>query len=153
MAEYCRQCSELLFGPEIQDYPKAAPNTQLLILCEGCGDWVAVDESGYRVSTAPPPGACDTEVQVDDIPPADHETYWWVEMANGESGSLALAPGETLDSVFKRLDAPVVSLSRLPYAAIKCLYRHPDVQCPDLCYKPETCAGRTACPRNPACSE
>ena len=39
----------------------------------------------------------------------------------------------------------------LPYPALPILHKTMDT--PAFCWRPETCQGRTACPRNPSCTE
>lgn len=49
-----------------------------------------------------------------------------------------------------------VSAQPLPYPAQPIIWQfdHPvHGMCPPFCYSPESCAGRTACPKSYACSE
>jgi hypothetical protein len=49
-------------------------------------------------------------------------------------------------------DRTVVSMQPLPYPAEPRLVG-PLSTCPAFCYQPQSCAGRTSCPRSIACSE
>ena len=45
----------------------------------------------------------------------------------------------------------IISCKELPYPAIP--YIHDMTGTPTFCWAPGTCQGRTACPRNPSCTE
>ena len=48
MAEFCGQCSEEIFGKI--DYKLNIKDDEVVsMLCEGCGRYVFIDNSGYRV--------------------------------------------------------------------------------------------------------
>lgn len=50
MADYCKQCSERLFGFDGRDLAGLCkPGEVVLELCEGCGDFVEVDHEGSQV--------------------------------------------------------------------------------------------------------
>lgn len=49
MAEFCKDCSIVLFGHDTKDLAGIArPGHLAMVLCEGCG-FIIVDEDGKRV--------------------------------------------------------------------------------------------------------
>lgn len=49
MAEYCKQCSEDIFGDDFRDFARIAePDQTVDVLCEGCGEVIPVDFDGKR---------------------------------------------------------------------------------------------------------
>ena len=49
MADFCKECSEELFGEDFGDLAKIAlPDGEAYVLCEGCG-YIVVDREGKRV--------------------------------------------------------------------------------------------------------
>lgn len=52
MADYCKQCSEAIFGRDGRDMADLCrPGETTWELCEGCGDLVEVDHEGVKVSS------------------------------------------------------------------------------------------------------
>lgn len=79
-------------------------------------------------------------------------SYWWVRFKVGGSGFVEAA---TADDAMKigseKTGREAVAAETLPYPATPILHQVND--CPAFCYKPNTCAGKTACPGRIACSE
>lgn len=50
MADFCKECSERTFGYDAKDLAGICNTGQLVVvLCEGCGGYIYVDETGTRV--------------------------------------------------------------------------------------------------------
>lgn len=55
MADFCKQCSEYLFGFDSKDFAGLNPEIVLnkdegfKVLCEGCGEVILVDHDGQRI--------------------------------------------------------------------------------------------------------
>jgi hypothetical protein len=81
---------------------------------------------------------------------------YWVQFADGRRGCMTVDPDEDPVAVAKTLGAPT-HIDSLPYPAQPILRQRPNPgkygHCPDFCYSPEQCKGRTSCPKNYACSE
>ena len=74
--------------------------------------------------------------------------YFWIDFALGGSGCLeandrdaAIEAGRAIREV---RDVNVIPYPSQPYLS--------DIECPDFCYQPSRCKGRTACPQNPSCT-
>lgn len=50
MADFCKQCSEKLFGEDFGDMANIADEAR--VLCEGCGDYILVNMKGERIPDA-----------------------------------------------------------------------------------------------------
>ena len=78
---------------------------------------------------------------------------FWADFKDGTAGYVC---AESEDAAFKlagELSHKTVRQVRtLPYPAQPHL-NEPTHGCPDFCYSPKQCAGRTACPKSYACSE
>lgn len=82
--------------------------------------------------------------------------YWpyWVRFADGSAVcSEGLDAAEAAQRARDEMGKKVVSIDVLPYPAKPILERPPGATTPIFCYRPEECAGRTYCRRNPACNE
>lgn len=84
------------------------------------------------------------------------KTFW----ITFENGAKASCDGESeYDSkmIAEKLSGKKVSVIKpLPYPAKPSIwiYKHPiHGECPQFCYKPNECCGKTACPQNYSCTE
>ncbi len=74
-------------------------------------------------------------------------SYWWVSFME-RPDKFIFAPTKDEALVKAATFGNVIGVEPLPYPPIET----PD-GAPALCYAPERCAGNTACPQHPACSE
>lgn len=74
--------------------------------------------------------------------------YFWLDFIGHSPGTL-MAEGAK-QAMEKASDIGTVKqLRTLPYPAQPFLE---EIEHPDFCYSPTQCAGRSACPKSPACS-
>jgi hypothetical protein len=78
----------------------------------------------------------------------EHKT-WWVRFTNGEAFCYEGPEAEVRTRAEAAGKGAVQSIQTLPYPAMP--RTEPKSECPAFCYRPNECAGRTACPRNPCC--
>lgn len=51
MADFCKECSEEIFGEDLGDLTDLCKENEMIsVLCEGCG-YIYVDHKGIRVSS------------------------------------------------------------------------------------------------------
>lgn len=82
---------------------------------------------------------------------------YWVTFADRAGGCITVTKDEdpiAIAGVFGTLK----TIDSLPYPANPVLRRRAlrdekDIHCPEFCYSPSQCKGRTSCPKNYACSE
>ena len=48
MSDFCKECSEKLFGEDFRDLASNLRRRGAYVLCEGCG-WIVVDHNGKRI--------------------------------------------------------------------------------------------------------
>ena len=78
-------------------------------------------------------------------------SYFWVKFAARESSSISANNAEHAKALATEITgAEVKEVFTLPYPAAPRLNQ---TSCPDFCFSPEQCKGRTACPKSYACSE
>lgn len=82
---------------------------------------------------------------------------YWVRFSDRGAGCITCGPDEDPVAVAGDFGA-VAEIDSLPYPANPVIRRRAlrsanDGHCPEFCYSPNTCKGRTACPKNYACSE
>src|SRR5690348_9837100 len=85
---------------------------------------------------------------------------YWVTFTNRGAGCITVSKDEDPIAVAREL-GDIKTINSLPYPARPVLRRRELVSekdkewghCPEFCYTPEQCKGRTACPKNYACSE
>jgi hypothetical protein len=75
---------------------------------------------------------------------------YWVTFESGQSGCIETHPKEDPRTVAAAHGIPR-TIEPLPYPARPMLRRV--TECPEFCYSPTTCKGRTACPKSYACSD
>jgi hypothetical protein len=78
---------------------------------------------------------------------------YWISFTDGSKG---YCEGTNAGDAMKRAQEITGKVAQdnpptLPYPAIPTIWKSTD--CPPFCYSPEQCKGRTACPKNYACSE
>jgi hypothetical protein len=49
MADFCKTCSEDMFGEDLDQCKAIEPDDLFTFLCEGCGGYVTVNRSGDKV--------------------------------------------------------------------------------------------------------
>ena len=91
-----------------------------------------------------------------DFKKAYTNTYW-VTFDGAKSGCITCAADEDPLAVAGEFGT-IRTIDSLPYPANPVLRRRAlrnekDVHCPEFCYSPAQCKGRTSCPKNYACSE
>ncbi len=74
---------------------------------------------------------------------------YWVTMSDGRKGTVETKQGEDLGPVLVEL-GEVSDIRRIPYPARPGLRRVSD--CPEFCYRPSRCMGRSSCPNAPSCT-
>lgn len=79
--------------------------------------------------------------------------YFWCHFARRSPACIkAEAESQVAGIAMEKVGEAPIRVSRLPYAA------EPRINCDDkrldipFCWKPESCAGHSACPRNPSCT-
>ena len=80
---------------------------------------------------------------------------FWLTFTNYKSGCIEAA-NEDEAKLLAATFGEVKTCAILPYPADPRLHKHVDPKfgvCPSFCWTPASCAGRTACPRNPSCTE
>lgn len=82
---------------------------------------------------------------------------YWVTFNNHAAGCITCATEEDPVAIAREF-GDLRTIDSLPYPANPVLRRRAlrdekDVHCPEFCYSPNQCKGRTACPKNYACSE
>lgn len=82
---------------------------------------------------------------------------YWVTFENRTAGCITVLPDEDPLAVAAAIGT-LKTIDSLPYPANPVLRRRAlrdeaDVHCPEFCYSPQQCKGRTACPKSYACSE
>lgn len=78
-------------------------------------------------------------------------TYYWVKFTDGSAGCVS-APDRASAMRAVQGREGVASCDILPYPALPVLHTAPGDTCPPFCWSPETCRGRSSCPRAYACS-
>lgn len=81
---------------------------------------------------------------------------YWVTFADRAAGCIDCSPDEDPLAIAGGL-GQIKAIECLPYPARPVLHRYanpgPHGHCPEFCYAPQQCKGRTACPQSYACSE
>jgi hypothetical protein len=79
---------------------------------------------------------------------------YWVSFEVGRSGTMVVTADEDPEVEAAKL-GKVRAIESLPYPANPVLRRPAGEEnpCPEFCYSPQQCKGRTACPKSYACSE
>jgi len=78
-------------------------------------------------------------------------TPFWVTFTNRQASVCVEASSVEAARIVASEVGPVDQVRDLPYPASPRLGAQSD--CPAFCYAPDTCAGRSACPKSYACSE
>lgn len=89
---------------------------------------------------------------------------YWITFTDGTEGCCSGENESDAKRIAEHLTGKTVSGGKykdfaakvLPYPALPIIwqYSHPVVgKCPTFCYTPRECAGKTSCPKRPACSE
>ena len=94
-----------------------------------------------------------------DFKKAYTNTYW-VTFTNGKRGGIECSLAEDPLAVASEF-GEIRTIDSLPYPANPMLRRRELVSekdkkwghCPEFCYSPEQCKGRTSCPKSYACTE
>lgn len=77
---------------------------------------------------------------------------YWVTFSGRASVCIEAATSDVAKEQAGRITGAVVLTAKsLPYPAEPQIGEYSGV--PQFCWRPDTCAGKSACPRNPACSE
>jgi hypothetical protein len=77
--------------------------------------------------------------------------YFWVSFDARKSASISANSAEHAKALAAEITGDKVKeVFTLPYPAAQRLNQ---TSCPDFCFSPETCKGRTSCPKSYACSE
>lgn len=83
--------------------------------------------------------------------------FWWVDYKGGAGFIEADGAPEARAIAEKVTGKEVVRARPIPYPAEPIIFQGPGRPgvgpCPPFCYAPAQCAGRTACPKNPSCSD
>lgn len=74
---------------------------------------------------------------------------YWVTFSDRAAICIETETRKQCEEKAKELGA-VISIHHLPYPASP---RLDPTDCPDFCYSPRECAGRSSCPKSYACSE
>lgn len=86
---------------------------------------------------------------------------YWVQFNGRASGCITVAENEDPIAVAREL-GDIKEIDALPYPANPVIRRHALTareeekgwgHCPEFCYSPSICKGRTSCPKSYACSE
>lgn len=78
-------------------------------------------------------------------------TAFWVTFTSGQGVCVeAESKGQARRLVENEVPRVVRSIEQLPYPATPRVGLKTD--CPAFCYTPNTCKGRSACPRRPSCT-
>ena len=76
--------------------------------------------------------------------------YYWVESSTGEKGTVtAQNKAEAKRIARTKMDGMIVRANVLPYPAAPVL--NSTGGCPEFCWEPDNCKGRTSCPKQPTC--
>ncbi|HVL65751.1 MAG TPA: hypothetical protein VM364_00685 [Vicinamibacterales bacterium] len=75
---------------------------------------------------------------------------FWITFEDGKRGSIEVRQGEDPRAIAATFGV-VKTIDPLPYPATPQL--RSVTGCPPFCYSPQTCKGRTSCPKSYACSE
>jgi hypothetical protein len=94
---------------------------------------------------------------VADFKKAYTNTYWVTFLDGLPSGCITVLKDEDPLAVAGAFGT-IKTIDSLPYPANPVLRRRAlrddkDIHCPEFCYSPNQCKGRTSCPKNYACSE
>ena len=80
-------------------------------------------------------------------------SYWWIRCTSlGGVCVQAKTEAEAKAVLTEDEQSRIQSVQTLPYPA-KPYRNQGDDTTPEFCYKPNQCAGRTACPQNYSCTE
>lgn len=88
---------------------------------------------------------------------------FWLTFTDGSTGSCGGANEFDAKQIAEKLTGKTVAGGQyqniaakpLPYPAVGSIWRfeHPvNGKCPEFCYTPKKCAGKTSCPNNPSCT-